>query len=343
VNVVWPVSLGVAATETEIGLAWAELDPLGPAIRFARLAPDLELLSASKLEGLGPTVQRASVAVAALASGWIVGVYNSDGVAAILADSTGAFAARTVFDPPPVPAADVYGANPVFAPRPGAGPLMVWRNGTALRASVIAMDGRSATTPIDVALDGSMYPGSVSAVFFEDAFYVAVVVALPTATNQLRLVRVAQDGSASTTMSVLPGDSIYSPTLVAGDHGLSLVYEGQAPASTFGMLWRRIGVGGEPLGPPVSIDASQRYSDVAHPVAVGDDIVILAGAQASIGVATALGIVRIDAQGQMREPAFDIAIGQRLSSYDIVARGSDLIAAWIGGGADRIGVARLRP
>jgi hypothetical protein len=225
----------------------------------------------------------------------------------------------------------------------------VWRNGDSLRAAVIASDGRSATTPIDLSSDGVIQPASLSAAFFGDAFYVAFVVGLPTVSNQLRMTRVALDGTTSTTFPALLGDWVLFPTLVAGANGLSIVYEGAAPGNgDGGIVWRRISVTGEALGVPVLVGPPDRYHNLARAAAVGGDIVVLAGAEngGPLGVARALGIVRIDSRDQITMPVFDIAIGPGMGSYNIARRGPDLIVAWLGGGfstEDRIGIARVLP
>ena len=347
-SVSWPVSVDVAVRDAEIGLAWADRDLAGPAVRFVRLTPNLELISTSKLDDIRPDTQRTDVAVAPLPSGWIVGVGNPDGVMAILLDAMGAFAARTIVDPPPIAVPGEYGRNPVVATRAGAGPLIAWRNGNSLRAAVIASDGRSATTPIELTFDGWIQSGSLSAVFFDDAFYVGFIVSHQFVSSQLRLARVAADGTTSTTFPALAGDSVNLPSLVAGATGLSIVYEGAAPGHDgAGMVWRRISVTGEALGSRVLVGPPERYLNFSPAAAVGGDIVVLAsGYGAGLGFARALGIVRIDSRDQITRPVFDFALGPGMGSYSIVPRGRDLIVAWLGGGfsiEDRIGIAKLLP
>jgi hypothetical protein len=344
VNVVWPVSLGVGATDAEIGLAWADHDAAGPAVRFARVAPDLELISTSHLDDVRASARPTEVAVAPLLSGWIVGITNPDGVSAIFADASGAFAARTVLDQPPIEMRDDYGSNLVIAGHAGAGPLIAWRNGNSLRATVIASDGRSATTPINLPFHGRIVPASLSAAFFGDAFYVAFVIDLPG--GQLQLTRIAQDGSTSASVLALEGEQVGFPRLVAGPKGLGIVYEDSGEGRDLGMMWRRISVTGDALGSRVLVAPPQRYLNASPGAALGSDIFILAGGRTGpLGVAHALGIIQIDSADQIARPVFDVAIGRGMMSYNVVTRGPDLIVAWLGGGssADRIGIARLPP
>ena len=86
-----PWSLAVAATDTEVGIAWLGQADDSTLVSFARLAPGLDLLGSQVLDSGPPSCASAwrGVAVAAVASGWLIAVGGAPEVIVYAVDRAG--------------------------------------------------------------------------------------------------------------------------------------------------------------------------------------------------------------------------------------------------------------
>ena len=210
----------LAGTDTEVGLAWVDIDGNGNvgSLSFARLSPSLDVLSQTSAdEPRKPWLS--SVDVAPLPSGWVVAVAVDPDVVIHRFDPSGQPGARTVVETAP---AGVL-VPPILAPRPGGGPLMVWQTDAGVRAAVIAADGSSTTRPVTVAA-GEELRSAFSATFVAGSFYVGMQVNDGSDRGQLRVVRLGTDGQPAETFQALAGVTVVDPVLVSGGDDLRVLY-----------------------------------------------------------------------------------------------------------------------
>jgi hypothetical protein len=356
-------SFGLAATDMEVGLAWVGHDTPseGASIRFARLDSNFDQISSAKLED---DCGAYGVSAAALASGWLVGVYAhhyvfdedrgtqywGDEVYVHALDTQGRPTARTTVAKLPA-SQPGHVIGPVVAERPGGGPLIAWAGdgkviGKGLHVAVVSDDGRSVTEPIEVPF---VTTDTMSAAFVQDSFY--VVAGEPDAAPDgsrsygFQLVRVAPDGSSASVVHALPGEPITNPALVQGADDLRITYSGMPPdLSAWFTMWRRISPVGEGVSRPMII--SNRPSPSLG-LAFGPETFAilgrgLAGWSKPAGEkGSGLVVIRVMADGGLVSPADEFAKAALIRQFRTVRRGPDAIVGWIGGG--HIGIARLTP
>ena len=272
-----PRLLAIAATDAEVALAWYGLDGNGvnPALRFARLAPTLDLIGETKLDDGCST---SGIALAPATSGWILAAdLEFPGTRVFQAraiDSSGQEAARTTVEELVV-TGDQYvaEASPLLASRPGGGPLMVWQiidslGAVRIHAAVISDDGKSASSPIEIPTVATRGPGSVGAAFAGDAFYVTF-----SQGDDLVLARIPPDGASVSLIPVLPGESGSMPTLVSGSDDLRLVYAEYGNPAGSKARWRRINEQGVAIASAEMVGqcGDQVHGRGCRSVALGDD------------------------------------------------------------------------
>ena len=136
--------VAIAATDTEIGVAW-----IASGISFARFSADTTLLTQTHI---ADTVFDSSSAygvlgVGTLPAGWVVAAAAQPELFIHALDATGKDLGRTRVEGSPI---YFEPSLPTFASRPGGGPLLVWDGATKLRATIVAADGRSVSTPVDL-------------------------------------------------------------------------------------------------------------------------------------------------------------------------------------------------
>jgi hypothetical protein len=352
--------LGLAATDAEVGLAWVGHDTPseGASIRFARLEPNLDLISSTKLED---DCGAFGVSAAVLPSGWLVGIYAhhyvveegrgiqywGDEAYVHALDTQGRPTGRTTVAKLP-PSEPGYIIGPVVAEQPGGGPLIAWAGdgkavGHGLHVAVVSGDGRSVTQPIEVPID-TLVP--LSAAFVQDSFYVAA----GGLNNNLQLVRVARDGSSASLIDALPGEQVEHPALVQGADDLRIIYDGPLPDfSAWPPMWRRISPAGEGVSPAISLSTR---SGPALGLAFGPETFAvlgrgLPGWSQPVGErGSALAVARVTADAGVVSSADEFAKVAFIRQYHAVRRGTDAVIAWLGGGpmqVDHIGIARLTP
>jgi hypothetical protein len=351
-----PFGLGIAATDTDVGLATLAYEDIGggTTLSFARLTASLDLVSLTPVEDTSqpadpndPTTIYAA-AVAPLASGWVVAACGDPQVFIHLMDGMGREVARTVVDRASGPYDVCITGSIVLVPRPGGGPLLLWRSGSDLFASLVADDGRSAGPAVKIVGPAAFYSDVPSAVWDGDAFYVAVVLQKDDGTYHgvLHLVRVPPGGAPSGA-DILVDDQAYGPLSVTSDAGdLIFLYGGVRPGAQPDVaaptiLWRRLGHSGEPLSNPVAVGTYPDDYGQTGAVGVGGDTVFFINNNYQ-GARLALG--RLATDGRTVTPLYDLV---RSPSYyvgiiEMARRGPDLVVGWLASGGS-IGLARVAP
>ena len=323
-----PLALAIAASDDEVALTWIERSGVErPELRLARLSPSLDVVSTSSIAEpalaalpVGAESSYFAVAAARLPSGWAIAGYAPPAFFLHAVDGSGQSVARTLLDTAPL--ANVF-AFPVLAGRPDGGPLVLWQTSTGLRAVVVAADGRSTTAPVMLPVTGRLadYP---RVAFVGGVFYVLAPLTTSTSSPLLRMFRIGSDGTLASTFDALPGVSAARVSLVSDADDLRIVYDDGGR-----IVWRKLGPTGAPLTSPVVIGSGTDFGGAARPIGFGaDTVALLVGANA----ANAIGITRIGPDGQVVTAAHKIGTGPSIpfSSYDIVRRGPDAVAVWLG-------------
>ena len=335
-----PLTIAIAATATEIAVAVEEKLALG----LARLSPDLGLVSMTHLTDpklAAATSFVADVRLAPLPSGWVISAYAGNELFIHALDAAGNDLGRT--DVAPIaPSAESIEMTSTFAARADGGPLLVCTDGGKARAAVVAADGLSTTTPVDLAFGGG--PARMSAVFIGDAFYVAAAIASGTG-SQLRLVRVEADGTAGAPFDALPGVTVRDPILAAGADDLRVTYEAPDPTAGAGsvrVLWQKLATTGAAASDPVELATPADDGVALGLEAFGADSVAL------IEGSSGLGVERVGPAGEAVTPAFAImsapasaGLAVRRTDQMFARQGADVVAAWHT--ASEIRIARVTP
>ena len=323
-----PSAIAVAGTDTEIGVAWMGTDAAGiGGLHFTRLSPDLSVITSSSIDASAGTT---SLSIASLPSGWVIAAAGDTlTLHAIGADGRAA-GMTTVAASPSL-------AKPVLAARPGAGPVLVWMpNANADRAAVVATDGLSTTTPINLPFDGTPAIWTLDAAFVAGAVHVVTMVD----DTRLQTVRIQPDGSgASLIRPSLSGLQVTSPALVAGASDLQILFY---RTDYTHLLWGELDPSGAPISPAVDFGNFQGYT---RPLAIAD------GEEAVVLVPELEGkwlrmmrLKRMTPQISYATPVTTIAYTPG-TEPGLTRRGPDTIVAWIGHGdgctAPRIKIARV--
>ena len=340
------MAMALAATDTEVALAWADQPETGPpALRFARLSPNLEMSSAVKLDD--PLFAAATdgfntgvtILAAPMPSGWVVAGYAESEVFVHAVDATGHGVSRMVL-------ADIPTGSLILARRPGGGPLIVSRADGVARASVISADGRSATAAITLPVDASAVDGEITAAFVGDAFYVAMAV-VNDVTNvtsaHLVLIRVAPDGTSATAIDALPGTEVWSPYIVEDTDILRILYAGVLPCVPgYSMVLQSVDRSGAGVSPALPFaERSTGWLWRPWPIAFGRDVVtVLLGGDSEI-----LNVTRTPLDGSAGPSPHPIGRGPSHTFYlgTMARRGPDAIVAWIDYTRPEIQLARVAP
>jgi len=327
-------ALTIAATASEVALAWAELhDNRSPTLNFARLDSNLDVASAVVLDepafntATGGLNDGLSMIVRPLPSGWVVAGYAQRDMFVHAIDATGRGVGRITLADIPVGATRTA---PVVAGRPDAGPLVVWARFSVITAAVVSADGRTATAPITLPIDASMVTGPLSAAFVGDAFYVAAAIyddVRQATSAHLRLVRVAADATTVTAIDALPGIDVSNPQIVEGADELRIVYAGRIGCVPgYHKLSQRLSPTGQALSPPVRLADHDRGLLGAPPLAAGADTTsLLLGFDHQ-----SLTIVRSASDGTLAAPARAVALGPS-NTFEVARldrRGPELVVAW---------------
>ena len=332
-------SLAVAATEAEVGLGLVEYDASNNAtVSFARLSAGLDRIGVTVLDDRVPPSTSfpalTDLAAAALPSGWVLAVIGRSDLSLRAIDANGAETGRAVVD---TASNGTFLTAPLLAERPSGGPLLVWATETALRASVIAADGRSATTPVTLPTSTVSFYDWPSAAFVGDAFYVAFPILTLADKPALRLVRVGLDGAVASTVDALPGEPTFKPNLATGAADLRVAYAGP-PTGVSGdqpvTLWRRLAPTGGALTPRVQLAGAAM--GLGPSFAFGDDTVVFVLGLDGLSIS----FVRIARDGSIVTPFHNVIRAPSLG-YRAARRGPDVVVAW--GGPHGLQIARVTP
>ena len=357
VTAVFPWTLGLAATDQQVGLSWlgseGTEDQHHP-LTFARLSPTLDLLGMTRLEeGLGPTAGGPSyrvalgTAVAPISAGWVVAVAGEPEVVVHAVGVDGRDLARTTVDRVG-PDFFQLPAQVVLAARPGAGPLLLWRSDTAIRAALVAADGRSTGTPFDLPVDRLFTGSTVSAAFIGDAFYVTYELSdfnIAPPIDMIRVVRVDTSGTVRKVMDMV--EIAIGPSLATDATDLRLTWNGPLPGGSEedrALLWRRFSLTGQSLSPLIVLGRFPSDQLGFTPsVGLGTDTLLLLGSEGP-----ALGVARLSADGTILTPRQSLARSRQflpITGYLIARRGPEAVAAWMApfDRTSRIEIARLMP
>jgi hypothetical protein len=331
----------LGATDTEVGLATiAYNDAGGTTLSFARLAPSLDLLGGwinvedtTRPPGQD-TISIYAVAVAPMPSGWVVAACGYPQVFFHTIDASGREIARTVVDTMSDPFDACISGSLTLAPRPGGGPLMLWRSGADVMASLIADDGLSASAANAIVGPAHYYTDVVSAAWVRDTFYAAVTLQR-SADDYRGLIRLVSlpPGGTPTRADILADESVYGgPALASGALDLRVLYNGVPPGGVDGqeyaVLWRQLRPSGEALSYPAVVGVFPYMYGRSRAVSFGADTMVAIDGSYVNGRLT---LVHLANDGQTVAPTYDLAGSPYfyLGSFDMVRRGSDVVVGWL--------------
>jgi len=326
--------LALAATPTEIGLAWAGIDAVGVnGLYFTRLTPDLSLVSSFLVE---PSVALyGELSVAPLPSGWVIAASEVNSLTLYPIAADGRSVGKTT-----IPKQSSPPQKPLLAARPGAGPVVVWMD-DALRAAVVAADGLSITPSIVLPFGGPPNQHEVDAAFVGGAVHVVSPVDMGNV-RPLQIVRILPDGSGASLVGGPSGTFLRLPALVAGAPNLDMVFSSRE-LGIDKLIWQRFDGAGSAVGPSAELGSFHNLQIVAS-VASGDNAAVLVPEE--VDAITLMKLTLMGVQGASPQPGFTFA---HMADHTprLARRGSELIAAWVGSGggctSSRISIARLTP
>src|SRR6476646_6865749 len=241
------LTVGMAATDLEIGLLWVSPANAsqGTTLDFARLGPDLTLLSSTRLEngGVYPSSGTSkNLGVVPSPSGWIVAGWGDAGIYVHAIDKAGVHLGRTIVSPL---GQGSLAEGPLLVAQPNGPPLIAvvyerystTKTWGELQVAVVRADGLSAGPLHTLSQEDWLRPHGFT--FAGDAFYAPLV----DADGKIRLQRIETDGTPTTVVDALPGTHATSVAPVACNGGLCLVYGGPLPAprtDRSGYLWQQV-------------------------------------------------------------------------------------------------------
>jgi hypothetical protein len=347
-----PAGLSLAATTTEIDVAWNENAPSIPTpdLHFSRYRSDFTLLSDTRC--FGPA-DASLVGVAALGNGWVVGTLTGSntnaggGVYLVRLDGEGRIlGSRTVANE----AGSPFGFRLTTGPSGGA--LVTWIEGRPnnqvgnLHAELLASDGSSAWSAIVVGANVEFW----SAVSTGDGFVLAVewdpglAAVPPTASRFIQLFRLGLDGSLSSGASI-PGFDPAQVGLAWNGSEVRLWYQARevdtdSGSPNAGSQLQRVAKDGTLVGAPVVVEAIEESGPMLLFTA-GADTVLL---RTDYGVQY---LVRLSASGTTAWPEVPaIQAGAGGAAYfglDMVSQGGDAVVAWGEGAALSFERIRISP
>jgi hypothetical protein len=345
-----PLSVAIAASDAEIGVAWVEQVGYGrsPKLWFSRLAPDLAPRGVSEVtdaavasEIYASNLYSVPVAIAPLPSGWVIAGHASANPELFLHvfDGAGNHVSRIVLDN-----GTAYSPPPQLASRPNGGPLLVWANDDGIHAAVVSSDGLTTTTPINLHVaGGDEFAFASSVAFAGDTFYVLLTVQTPTSEAWLRWARVSTSGALLGFVEPPRDMNFINPYLVTGGNDLRIVFETWTTNSydPVRIVVRPFNpTTGAALSPERTAATYEQGYFFATGVAFGDDTFFALGAN-EFGPFSA---TRLAPTGSVVTPIYPVAVGREaIDWFTAVRRGSDAIVVWTGRPQGPIKIARLAP
>ena len=317
-------TFGIAAGDSEVGLAWAHDEATGPVLSFARLSPDLQVISSTIIEQetSGPCQSRwRQIAVAPTASGWLVAVGGEPEVFVIALDLAGQPVGRTVLDRLELYAYATLDSIPLLVPRPDGGPLVFWlANGRARRAAVVSADGRSATAPVDLPMNGTASVLPMGAAYLQGAFHVVAPRGEVDPHRGVKMVRITPQGTIASAIDLLSDESLFIAGVAAGANDIRLLYTSWNTEDD-AFFFRRISPTGELLTPAVRLGGA-RDGRFTNPLAVGNDTVVLSSPVGELGWA------RLTSDGTIGSRGLLAKAPHVYGMLYLTESGSQLLAAW---------------
>jgi hypothetical protein len=330
-----PTSLAVAATASEIGVAWASDD--GHAVHFARYSPALVKLSERDCLGVGDA---RGVALAAVDGGWILAVGTEAGTRVVPLSPDGSNRGAGSLLP--------LGMTPTLAGRPSGGPLLTATSygdrGGVVNGVVLNADGTQASA-VQALIPDEVEAGYGSAAWVGDGWLVASRGGRGTGGDLgVLVVRVEPDGRASAPVQPVGAQTEY-PQLAWADGAVWLTHASFGGASP-GISRVRLDTHGRPMPGSLDLGHIPSYFNPSPVVGVGTDSLILLGTYTgSTGHGRRLEVTRVDASGRTVVDPYAITTGPELArGYRLVRQGPDAVVAWIGAGfPGRVGLAVVSP
>jgi hypothetical protein len=339
-----PSFMSIGASDSLVALAWAGANDANPTLRFTLLTPDLDLVNnvSVKEQDLASVAYGSSwVAIAPIPTGWVVagGGYLGDELYLHTFDAGGAHGARTA-----VPTVSGLNLPVVLVPRPNDGPLLFWEelsSESAVYAAVVAADGRSTTTRVEVPVDGQVEEIG-QGTYAGGAFYVPLVVIKTDLRTHLQIAKLSASGAPVSVVEPFPDlqpmqdITARLPRLQAVAGGLALSYKAnlQLPTASFPDTFavQPLDLSGNPTSNASVVGG--RSIKMASAVAVGDDVVsvLLDGTVPLTDdfFGESLEVMRVSPAGELG-PKHPLLAARFLynSWFDAVAVGDDVIVAWL--------------
>jgi hypothetical protein len=317
--------LSLATSGDQTAIAWTLANEGGVYIAFY----DRDLRLVANLGPIGHTRGDWPVPIAATPEGWVVAIphnFFDPGIDVIALSSCGAVTGTFA-----LPGA----VDLAFAAEPGKAPLVAWidlASGPMVRAGRLGADGRS--VPATVALfSGEFYDeGPLSATFVGDGFLVAGFTS-----GGVTIARVEADGTFRGTVQTPFGAHTYEARLTSDGARTEIAYF-DTGGLTATMSLASLDRTGVPVGAPRPLDVTTRVLGLA----------VDANGRAVALTTDDLGIV-LEALPLRADDTLDtpVPLGgdyKGVARGALARRGSELVAAWIGGGCEgRLHLARLAP
>jgi hypothetical protein len=348
-----PVVVRVTVRDTEAGIVWLSRTLDGSSeIGFARLGPDLSVLSQTAIGGVDEATNRVyDVSLATMPTEWAVFASRQRDVKVVYLDGDGHQKATTLVLP------DMGRVS--VGSRPQGGPLLSWMvdvpqdAGVAptpapgmdaiavapnpplffTRAALLADDGTSLSTPVTLMDHTPDIDRDIA--FVGDGFLVAA----RTETG-IGIARVELDGSTTGAVSFL--SSADSPNIAVDGTTVRLKYSGDE-----GMYQVDLDRRGR-LGTAKSLIAASDPSGIVQGsvLVAGVDTLVLAGGPSHLLFAAPyLDFLRLSGDGKPRRPSIRVGADPAfMKQFSLTHFGAEVLVAWISGGCPAtINLARVTP
>jgi len=328
----WYYLLALAATDTEIGVAWLED---GQWIHFTRLGPDLTVLSDTACFG-SPLSDSWQLALAATPTGWLIAANDTARSSPI-----DLFAIDAVGELRSSKTTATQASNVYLFPRPGSAPLLVWIDGAfsfqvpgTLHAQLLNDDGDAVSG--EARIDSILHP-YVAGVFVGDGFELMAATGKGPDGGYFPVFQVVHLGlDLAVRTDVVTGLALgEAPSIDWTGSEVQFAYTGCDELITDACRTKtfveRITAGGTRVGARTEVPIPGGYFDSA--VAEGTDTVIL------YGVPAAKELLRIDPMATTAWTSEPVWYSPQTYSVRMVKQRDDVVIAWF---SARLELARIR-
>jgi hypothetical protein len=317
--------LSLATSGDQTAIAWTLANERGVYIALY----DQNLRLVSNIGPIGHARGDWAIPIAATPDGWVAAIppnFFAPGIDVVTLSSCGAVTGKFV-----LPGA----LDLAFAAEPGKPPLVAWIDSASgspmVRAGRLSADGRSVPTTVAL-FSGTFYDdGPLSATFVGDGFLVAGYTI-----GGVTIARIEADGTFGGTVLSPFGAHTDEPRLTSNGARTEIAYF-DSGASTETMFLASLDRTGVPLGAPRALEVTRRVLGLA--VDTNDRAVALT---TDLGIA--LESLPLLADDTLDTPVLLGGDYKGVMRGALGRRGSELIAAWIGGGCEgRTHLARIAP